>query len=438
MLHMLGQRELARSLFPVGGLREDRDARPRRAVRAAGGVEAGLAGALLRARGRRRRRSCARAPRRWCARGRGRRRRRARPGRARRRPFAFTVGQRRGLGVATRRAGLRAGAGRRREPRRRGARASSWPRAGSSPTASRGWPAAAGRRPVRGRGPDPLPGRGCPGGGRRRSDGARASTFRTPQRAVAPGQSVVVYRGDELLGGGRIREATAEAAVASPPGSSVDADYLARGGGGSSVTPVSGSRSRSRSRTSSCTSRRRTTREESRAAALSFWEQLHVLRLRKPTSARQKRPLDKVAGRARDRQGGRLGGERGGRRADVLVPGRRGRCRRPVPARQVHEVTVEVRGRLLHPGEASGRSSRSRRRGGRSLAVAIGGRATASGSPRRSVAAAGAGPGRPRGDRQTCMLADAAAAGVQAILPKPEGSAWRSLPPAGARAFAAA
>ena len=31
--------------------------------------------------------------------------------------------------------------------------------------------------------------------------------FRTPQRAVAPGQSVVIYRGDELLGGGRIVEA---------------------------------------------------------------------------------------------------------------------------------------------------------------------------------------------------------------------------------------
>jgi tRNA-specific 2-thiouridylase len=28
--------------------------------------------------------------------------------------------------------------------------------------------------------------------------------FRTPQRGVAPGQSVVVYDGDELLGGGRI------------------------------------------------------------------------------------------------------------------------------------------------------------------------------------------------------------------------------------------
>jgi tRNA-specific 2-thiouridylase len=31
--------------------------------------------------------------------------------------------------------------------------------------------------------------------------------FRTPQRAIAPGQSVVVYSGDEVLGGGRIVEA---------------------------------------------------------------------------------------------------------------------------------------------------------------------------------------------------------------------------------------
>jgi tRNA-specific 2-thiouridylase len=31
--------------------------------------------------------------------------------------------------------------------------------------------------------------------------------FRSPQRAVAPGQSAVVYRGDELIGGGRIVEA---------------------------------------------------------------------------------------------------------------------------------------------------------------------------------------------------------------------------------------
>ena len=36
------------------------------------------------------------------------------------------------------------------------------------------------------------------------SDGAIEVEFRTPQRAVAPGQSVVVYDGDRLLGGGRI------------------------------------------------------------------------------------------------------------------------------------------------------------------------------------------------------------------------------------------
>ena len=33
--------------------------------------------------------------------------------------------------------------------------------------------------------------------------------FRVPQRGVAPGQSVVLYRGDEVLGGARIREALA-------------------------------------------------------------------------------------------------------------------------------------------------------------------------------------------------------------------------------------
>ncbi|HEX9311703.1 MAG TPA: aminomethyltransferase beta-barrel domain-containing protein, partial [Actinomycetota bacterium] len=31
--------------------------------------------------------------------------------------------------------------------------------------------------------------------------------FRSPQRGVAPGQSVVIYSGDEVLGGGRIAEA---------------------------------------------------------------------------------------------------------------------------------------------------------------------------------------------------------------------------------------
>ncbi len=39
------------------------------------------------------------------------------------------------------------------------------------------------------------------------TDGDRARVeFRSPQRGVAPGQSAVVYRGEELLGGGRIVE----------------------------------------------------------------------------------------------------------------------------------------------------------------------------------------------------------------------------------------
>jgi tRNA-specific 2-thiouridylase len=35
-------------------------------------------------------------------------------------------------------------------------------------------------------------------------DGGFTASFATPQRGVAPGQSAVLYRGDELLGGGRI------------------------------------------------------------------------------------------------------------------------------------------------------------------------------------------------------------------------------------------
>jgi tRNA-specific 2-thiouridylase len=37
-----------------------------------------------------------------------------------------------------------------------------------------------------------------------RGDAAIEVSFRSPQRALAPGQSAVIYRGDEVLGGGRI------------------------------------------------------------------------------------------------------------------------------------------------------------------------------------------------------------------------------------------
>jgi tRNA-uridine 2-sulfurtransferase len=38
-------------------------------------------------------------------------------------------------------------------------------------------------------------------------DGSIRVEFRVPQHAVAPGQSAVVYRGEEMLGGGRIVDA---------------------------------------------------------------------------------------------------------------------------------------------------------------------------------------------------------------------------------------
>ena len=121
--------------------------------------------------------------------------------------FGFTVGQRRGLGVATGErsyvvevdaAANRVVVGPQELLSRRGLVADrvSWV-AGSAPDDG---PFEASVR-IRYRGDDvaaviePLAG-----------DRIRVE-FRSPQRAVAPGQSVVMYLGDELLGGGRIVEA---------------------------------------------------------------------------------------------------------------------------------------------------------------------------------------------------------------------------------------
>ena len=203
MLHMLGQDQLARSLFPVGGLSK---ARTRELARRFGlpvaskpdsqelcFAPAGDAGGFVR---------------------------RAAPelvrngGRvvdvhghelgAHDGTFAFTVGQRRGLGVSLGAPAYvlevdaranRVVVGPRDLLTKRGLEADrvSWV-AGRPPAAG---PFEADVR-IRYRGEDVA------GVVVATNENGFRVDFRTPQPAVAPGQSVVVYRGDEVLGGGRI------------------------------------------------------------------------------------------------------------------------------------------------------------------------------------------------------------------------------------------
>jgi tRNA-uridine 2-sulfurtransferase len=203
MLHMLGQSQLARSLFPVGGMSkaETRAHAERFGLPVAAKPDSqelcfapsGDAGGFVRSQAREL----------------------VHPGgevvdthgrvlAEHDGTFGFTVGQRRGLGVAV------------GEPRyvvdvdaprnrvvvgpgellsRRGLEAdrASWV-AGGPPHEG---PFEAAVR-VRYRGDD-VPAVVEPSGRR-----SFTVTFRSPQRAIAPGQSVVVYRGDDVLGGGRI------------------------------------------------------------------------------------------------------------------------------------------------------------------------------------------------------------------------------------------
>jgi tRNA-specific 2-thiouridylase len=202
LLHMLGQAQLGRSLFPVGGLPK---AETRRLAEGfglpvatkpdsqelcfapsgdAGGYVRSIAPELVRTGGR-----VVDASGRELAGHEG--------------TFAFTVGQRRGLGLALGEPAYvleldapanRVVVGPRELLSRRGlvADRASW---------------------IPGSPPDGRPFEACV---RIRSHGEDApavieptddgfvATFREPQRAVAPGQSAVVYLGDEVLGGGRI------------------------------------------------------------------------------------------------------------------------------------------------------------------------------------------------------------------------------------------
>jgi tRNA-uridine 2-sulfurtransferase len=201
MLHMLGQEQLARSVFPVGSLpkSETRALAERFGLPVAAKPDSqelcfapsGDAGGFVR--------SMAPGI--------------ARPGEvvdadgrvlaAHDGAFAFTVGQRRGLGVATGAPAYvveldatanRVVVGPAELLSKRALRAdrASWV-AGEPPSG----PIEASVR-IRYRGDDvdavvtPRP------------DASFDVAFRAPQRAVAPGQSAVVFRGDEVLGGGRI------------------------------------------------------------------------------------------------------------------------------------------------------------------------------------------------------------------------------------------
>jgi tRNA-specific 2-thiouridylase len=202
MLHMLGQRELARSLFPVGGMpkSQTRAHAERFGLPVAGKPDSqelcfapsGDAGAFVRSR----------APelvREGEVVDRAGRVLAAHDG-----TFGFTVGQRRGLGVATGEktyvvdvdaAANRVVVGPGELLARRGLEADRVSWIAGSPPAGGSFEADV---RIRYRGGD-VPAVVTPEG----EDRVRVE-FRSPQRAVAPGQSVVIYRGAELLGGARI------------------------------------------------------------------------------------------------------------------------------------------------------------------------------------------------------------------------------------------
>jgi tRNA-specific 2-thiouridylase len=201
MLHMLGQRELARALFPVGGMAKGET----RALAARFGLPvatkpdsqelcfapAGDAGGFLRrvAPHLMREGDVVDVDGRVLARHGG--------------AAAFTIGQRRGTGVSARErtyvvdvdmAANRVVVGPGELLARRGLVADRVSWVAGSPPADGPFEAE-----VR------IRYRGDHVSAVLEIDGDRLRVgFRTPQRAVAPGQSVVVYRGDELLGGGRI------------------------------------------------------------------------------------------------------------------------------------------------------------------------------------------------------------------------------------------
>jgi ApbE superfamily uncharacterized protein (UPF0280 family) len=162
--------------------------------------------------------------------------------------------------------------------------------------------------------------------------------------------------------------------------------------------------------------------EESRAAALSFWEQLQSYALRYPAFRDSKRPLGRITvdapeivkemvGAASSAGVGPMFTFRG---AVVDQVGR-------FLGDQLHDLTVACDGDY-HIRSRKRMKLGVRRRGGEPLTVAI--EPSGAGVGVSTTLGRGRGGGGPDGlavIAETCMLADAAAAGVQAILAKDDG-----------------
>ena len=162
--------------------------------------------------------------------------------------------------------------------------------------------------------------------------------------------------------------------------------------------------------------------EESRAAALSFWEQLQSYALRNPQFRQSKRPLREISPDApaivremvdaSSKAGvGPMFTFRG------AVTDQVGRFL----ADSLSEVTVACDGDYFIKTKKRMRLA-VRRHGGEPIAVAV--EPSREGVGVSTTLGRGRGGGGPDGLAvlaTSCMLADAAAAGVQALLPKPDG-----------------
>jgi len=162
--------------------------------------------------------------------------------------------------------------------------------------------------------------------------------------------------------------------------------------------------------------------EESRAAALSFWEQLQSYALRYPEFRESKRPLHRISTDAPDivkemvhaATSASVGPMFTFRGAVVDQVGR-------FLADQLHELTVACDGDYYIRARKRMKLS-VKRHGGAPITVAL--PPSPAGVGVSTTLGRGRGGGGPDGlavIADTCMLADAAAAGVQAVLGKPDG-----------------